>query len=69
MEPAVLSRDQAAHYSGISVSTLEKQVRNDAYPKPRQLSKGRVGWLRREIDEHLEALPVSDLPPGPGVAS
>lgn len=67
--PAVLPREAAAAYVGISVSTFEALIRRSEAPAPRKLSAGRVGWLRRELDEWAESRPVSDIPPGPGGAS
>jgi prophage regulatory protein len=66
MVPAVLVREAAAVYAGLSVSTMENQVRKGQFPAPRQLSERRVGWLRADIDTWADALPVSSLPPGPG---
>lgn len=66
MSVAVLPRARAAEHVGLSVSTMEKLVRLGKFPKPRQLSANRSGYLRREIDEWAEALPVSTIPPGPG---
>lgn len=63
MTPVVLPREQAAEYAGISVSTMCRHVRLGRFPKPRKVSTGRIGWLRREIDEWAEKLPVSDLLP------
>lgn len=68
MTPVLLPRRDAAQYAGMSPSTLEKLVRLGQFPAPRKLSPGRVGWLRREVDEWAEKLPVSDLPPGPQAA-
>ena len=65
MTPAVLPRESAAEYIGLSVPTFELLVRQAKAPAPRQLSGRRVGWLRSELDAWAEALPVSDLPPGP----
>lgn len=45
------------------MSTFEKLVRTGQAPRPRKISEGRVGWLHRELVEHSEGLPVSDLPP------
>ncbi len=66
MTPAVMPREVAAEYAGLRLSTMEREVRQGRFPKPRKVTGGRVGWLRREIDDWAEALPVSDLPPGPG---
>ncbi len=62
--PAALEREQAAAYAGLSLSTFEKEVREDRAPKPRQVAGRRVAWLRAELDAWLHACPVSDqLPP------
>ena len=69
MTPAVMPRETAAEYAGLRVSTMEREVRNGRFPKPRKVTAGRVGWLRAEIDTWAAALPVSDLLPGPGAAT
>ena len=69
MEPAVLPRKDAALFAGLKVSTMEHEIRQGRFPRPRKVTGGRVGWLRREINEWAEALPVSDLLPGPGAAA
>lgn len=49
----------------MSKSTIEEEIRKGRFPKPRQLSRRRVGWLMNEIDAWLDGCPVSDLPPPP----
>lgn len=44
-------------------TTIQRMVREDDFPKPRQLSGRRVGWLLREVEDWAENRPVSDLPP------
>lgn len=62
--PAALEREQAAAYAGLSLSTFEKEVREDRAPKPRQVAGRRVAWLRAELDAWLHACPISEqLPP------
>ena len=63
IEPAYLERAAAASFLGISESTLEKLVREDDAPKPRQVSPKRVAWLVRELRAWAEARPVSNLLP------
>lgn len=64
IEPVFLDRHDAAFFLGISESTLEKLVREDDAPKPRQVSPKRVAWLVRELRAWAETRPVSDqLPP------
>lgn len=64
--PLMVEREAAAAALGISVSTLEGLVRTKELPPPRKLSKGRVGWLWRELNEFAESRPVSEMAPGPG---
>jgi prophage regulatory protein len=47
----------------LSKSTIEEEIRQGRFPKPRQLSGRRVGWLVSEIDAWLDSRPASDLPP------
>lgn len=64
--PIALRRDQASLALGISVSLFESLVRRGRMPKPRLLADKSVGWLYVELQRCAEALPISDLPPGPG---
>lgn len=47
----------------LATATIQRLVRENAFPKPRQLSPNRVAWLMREIEEWAEERPVSDIPP------
>lgn len=67
--PLLVDRHAAAAALSISDSTLEALVRAGELPRPRRISKGRTGWLWRELLEFAESLPVSDAAPGPGQAS
>ena len=60
------SRERAADLLDVSERTLEGLVAAGEIPPPRKISKGRVGWLWRELVEFAESRPVSDLAPGPG---
>jgi prophage regulatory protein len=66
MPPIFAPRDKAAQALGVSERTLEALVAAGEAPPPRKISKGRVGWLWRELVEFAESRPVSDLRPGPG---
>lgn len=46
-------------------TTIQRMVREDAFPKPRVLSGRRVAWLLREVEAWAEERPVSDLLPPP----
>jgi len=62
-------REQAAAALSVSVRTFEALVAAGEAPKPRKISRGRVGWLWRELVEFAESRPVSDNMPGPGRVS
>lgn len=66
-----LDRKEVAEILSISDSTVEALTRDpdSKFPKPRQLSKARVGWLLREIEEWSEMRPVSQLPPPPNTGA
>lgn len=50
-------------------TTIQRMVREGAFPPPRQLSGRRVGWLLREIEEWAENRPVSELLPPPNTGN
>jgi len=64
--PLMVARENAAAALGVSDSTVEALVRSGELPPPRRISKGRTGWLWRELQEFAESRPISDAAPGPG---
>lgn len=67
--PLIVDRHRAAAALSISDTLLENLVRAGDLPPPRRISKGRTGWLWRELVEFAESRPVSDAAPGPGQQS
>lgn len=66
LQPLYLEKAAAAAYLAISVSTLEAIGRTDpSFPRPRAISKGRVGWLVAELQAWGLARPVSTALPPP----
>ncbi|OYD49007.1 helix-turn-helix transcriptional regulator [Acidovorax kalamii] len=63
LKPGALDLVNTAQYVALSVTTVQKLVRDGDFPAPRRLSGRRVGFLVREIDEWLEARPVSTMLP------
>jgi len=63
MKPIYLELDAVAGAVALATSTVQRLVRENAFPKPRQLSGRRVAWLVREIEEWAETRPISDLSP------
>lgn len=56
-------RDELPDVTGLSMSTIEEEMRQDRFPKPRKLSAQRVGWLDTDLRAWADERPVSDLPP------
>ena len=69
IKPAYLDRTGAALYVSLSEGMLEKLVRAGDFPRPRQLSAGRVGWRVAELEEWADTRPVSTLPPPPNTGA
>lgn len=69
LRPIYINLDTTAGMVALSVTTLQTLVRKGEFPKPRQLSGGRVGWLVREVEAWAEARQVSELPPPPNTGA
>ncbi|MDR6521812.1 prophage regulatory protein [Variovorax paradoxus] len=63
--PLYLDKSSVAEFVALSVATIERLVRENEFPKPRVLSRHRVAWLVREVEEWAESRPASELPPPP----
>jgi len=53
----------------LSESTIEELIRQNQFPKPRQLAGRRVGYLVEEVIEWARSRPVSDQPPPANTAA
>ena len=62
---AIMRRETAANYVGLSIRTMEALIRKSLFPQPVVLADRAVGWRVRELEEWAESRPVSDLPPPP----
>ena len=65
IKPIYVDLATTASAVSLSVSTVEKLVRESSFPAPRVLSGRRVAFLLREVELWCEQRPVSDLPPPP----
>jgi prophage regulatory protein len=68
VKPIYLELEAVAGAVALAASTVQRLVRENGFPKPRQLSGRRVAWLVREVEEWAEARPISDLAPPPNTA-
>jgi prophage regulatory protein len=65
MKPLYIDLTQVAETVCLSESVVKQLVREKKFPQPRELSRRRVAWLVREVEEWAEKRPVSTmLPPG-----
>lgn len=53
----------------LSESTIDEEIRQGRFPRPRQLAGRRVGYLVEEVIEWARSRPVSDLPPPPNTGA
>lgn len=65
----VIDLEGVADALSLSVSTVQEMVRREEFPAPRMLSRRRVGWLIREVEEWVESRPISKLPPPPNTGA
>lgn len=63
LDPIMVDRHMAAALMALSEPTIERLVREGAFPAPRKLSGNRVAWLLSELQTWCEERPVSDLLP------
>lgn len=64
IEPIYFDLETLAAALSVSESTVQALVRDDkTFPRQRQISQRRVGWLRREVLEWAESRPISALLP------
>lgn len=61
LRPLIVTLSQAAALLTLSTRTVQGLVREGRIPKPRLLSRGRVGWLLTDIERYVASLPESDL--------
>jgi len=65
-----LSKPDVLEITGLSHVTQWRMEKRGEFPKRRQISPGRVGWLESEVLEWMNTRPVSELPsPKKGIAT
>lgn len=69
LAPIFLDLPTVAQVVAMSTAAIERLERDGDFPKRRQLSGRRVGWLMREVQEWAESRPVSTLPPPPNTGA
>jgi prophage regulatory protein len=68
LKPIYLELEAVAGVVALAASTVQRLVRENSFPRPRQLSGRRVAWLVREVEEWAEGRPVSELAPPPNTS-
>ena len=57
MTRILLSYRSAAQATSLSVASIKRRVASGKFPKPVQVSPGRVAFVRAEVEEWAKALP------------
>jgi prophage regulatory protein len=63
MKRIYVDLSEVANLVTLATATIQRLVRENGFPKPRQISANRVAWLLREVEVWAEERPVSELPP------
>lgn len=53
----------------LAETTIQKMIRENEFPAPRQIAGRRVGWLVDEVMEWARSRPVSTLLPPPNTGT
>ena len=61
MSPKILNVKQITETTGLSPVTIWRKEKAGEFPVRRQLGSRRVGWIASEVDEWIEATPVSEI--------
>ena len=61
--PIFMDLPTVAQVVAMSTATIERLEREGQFPKRRQLSGQRVGWLMPEVQQWAESRPVSQILP------
>lgn len=69
VRPLLVDFPTAAEVLSVSVSTLQLMIREGQIKPPRQISKGRVGYLVRDLEEFAESRPESTIAPPPNTGA
>ena len=62
-------REELTAVTTLAPSTIDEEIKQGRFPKPRQLAGRRVGWFVEEVLEWARTRPVSDLPPPPNTGA
>jgi len=68
MKPIMVGIKEAASLLSMSKSTIEKEIREGNFPKPRKVSPRRSCYLVTELEQWAESRPISDLLPPPNTS-
>ena len=58
---AILSTKQVVKRTGLSVSTIRRQILTGNFPSSRQLTPNRIGWSEEEIDAWEQSRPSNQV--------
>lgn len=61
--PLYVDLQTVASMVALSITSVQRLVRENAFPQPRELSPRRVAWLYREVEQWAEERPVSNMLP------
>jgi len=64
-QPIMVDIKTAALMLSMAKSTIEKEIREGRFPKPRKIAQRSARYLVTELVQYAESRPVSDILPPP----
>jgi prophage regulatory protein len=51
---------EVCRQTSLGKSCIYEKIKSGEFPKPRQLTAGRVGWIQDEVSTWVDSRPVAD---------
>lgn len=66
MPDTFLRKRDVLKVTGLSKSTLYREINEGSFPKPKQITRGSVAWSAAEIAAWQDSCPTSNMRGNPG---
>ena len=56
----IISIGDVCRQTSLGKSCIYDKIKKGEFPKPRQLTRGRVGWVQAEVNSWAESRPIAN---------